>query len=387
MKVGLLAAPGLPYALAKKVARSLPELLVARLDEQRSWDVSVVNDPLTGSEMGMPDFLEACIEYSKQEGWDLVIYLTDLPVRTKEYIVVADVSKKHGAAGLSVPALGAVRLHRKVRETILWLAGELYAEPQRSTCGQRRGEGKEEEKDGSRTTPYSRRLPAGRLAGWVAPIHQVAAAGDTIDVRFVSPAKRGYLWLLPGMVRVNRPWSLLPNLEHVIAAAFATGAFGLIFPSVWKLGDVSGGERLVAATVLAIAAMVFWLIVSHDLWERTPHQSDDGTGESLVGLYNTVTVLTLSTSVLLFYMMVFGLLLLAAVILIPATHLESVLGHPVSMDEYVVLTWLATSIATVGGALGAGLEDDEEVREVAFGYRQSRRLEQAQQASDSSGED
>ena len=41
------------------------------------------------------------------------------------------------------------------------------------------------------------------------------------------------------------------------------------------------------------------------------------------------------------------------------------LGHDVGAHEYGALAWFTTSLATVGGALGAGLESDEALPEAA----------------------
>ncbi len=52
--------------------------------------------------------------------------------------------------------------------------------------------------------------------------------------------------------------------------------------------------------------------------------------------------------------------------------LSQAIGHHASLATYLKITWMASSLATVAGALGAGLESDAAVREAAYGYRPER---------------
>ena len=63
---------------------------------------------------------------------------------------------------------------------------------------------------------------------------------------------------------------------------------------------------------------------------------------------------------------------LTAPVLVPAQLLEQGTGHGVRVGDYLELAWLTGSLATLGGALGAGLESDEAVRAAAYTYRQDR---------------
>jgi hypothetical protein len=356
--LGLIPAPDIPEKIAQELASELPDLLSSRVDGGVSWDVAVVVDPLTGTDREAPEILDECREKMLSEGWDLALCLTDLPVYRDGTLVAADVSAKRGVAGLSLPAMGALRLRRRSREATLRLAQELYE--------------KVHEPEADATFP--KRSP--RSSGFVGPFRRVDPPDEDmkamdVDARFAATGPLGRIGLWSGMVLANRPWGMLPAFKGAIAAAFATGAYALVITTLWILSDSVGFWRLLLLMITAIVAMVVWIIVAHHLWER-PEDPDQ---QKWAALYNGVTVLTISSAVLLAYAALFALILLAAWVFVPGAYFQSILKHPVGFGEYLTLSWLAASLATVAGALGSSLEDEDTVREAAYGYRQRRRSE------------
>src|SRR5829696_6990418 len=363
----------MPHRLAQELSTKLPELLSWCVDERVSWEVSVICGPLTGSEPDAARVIDAGRERMEEEGWNLAICLTDLPIRTDGRPVVATVSTAYNVAVLSLPPLGVTLLRRRVREATLQLVSELYeGSPELDRAGEYRDAAEGNSGQVRRSGSRAHRLVERRLTELISPIRRIAPTNeedDEVDVRFVSPKVRGHLRLLAGMVLANRPWRLFTTMKGTLAAAFATAAYALVMPIIWQMADSLSWVRLLALMVLAIVAMVVWIIVAHHLWERPaePEARDKAT------LYNAATALTLSVAVLFSYAVLFVLVLVAAGFFLESGFLQSNLGHPVGLADYVRLAWMASSLATLAGALGSGLEDEETVRDATYGYRQQRR--------------
>ncbi|XRQ12611.1 hypothetical protein ACN3XK_17450, partial [Actinomadura welshii] len=66
----------------------------------------------------------------------------------------------------------------------------------------------------------------------------------------------------------------------------ATAAFAVVNATVWNIADALGPIR---QAVLAVAALLAWLIIDHRLWERP----DDVINRQRAKLYNAVTLATL----------------------------------------------------------------------------------------------
>lgn len=152
---------------------------------------------------------------------------------------------------------------------------------------------------------------------------------------------------------------------RALTAAIAAGVFALITADIWRLADNSGWPRLTVVAVGSVVAVVVTLVVGAELWER-PRSARV---RKQVLLFNVATTATVVIGVLTFYAALFVLALVGALLLVVGPLFTEGLGHPASLADYLELAWLTCSLATVGGALGAGLESDDAVREAAYTYR------------------
>jgi uncharacterized membrane protein len=358
IKLALVAAPGPAEDLAHDLADDLPALFDERVRAGVAWSVPVLVEERAGETgIGTTELIDAARSRMLRDGCDLAVCVTHLPLRIGRRPVVADASAMHGVGLLSLPALGALHARRRAGDTIVRLVDGLVGE-HREPSGS----------DGAR-----RRRVGRRLAEVAARERRVVPDDDDIDVRFVAAVVRGNLRLLFGMLRANRPWRLVARLSRALAAALGTVVFSLVTSDVWRVADSLDWPRLLAVAFLSLAAIVVFLIVSHGLWERPVTA---GARQQAV-LFNVATVLTLVLGVACLYVALLALALLGASLAVDEHVLRTALGHPVTVGDYVKVACLASSLATLAGALGAGLESDAAVREAAYGYQPDRERDHA----------
>ncbi|MEW2287932.1 hypothetical protein [Streptomyces sp. NPDC047841] len=352
--VALLADPDAPTQIARRIARVLPARLAGKSGQGRRFDVKVVSEPFTGGTEDLSTLTRRIIDRARGEHWDVVVALTDLPLHTHGRKLVVDLSHEHGLALLSLPSLGGLRLQRRalrtVEEAVLSLATP-------------RATGEEE--------PF-RRPSLGRFARHLAPVHPgPIGEEEAADLRYVVSGPGGYLRVLSGMVRANQPWRLVPGLSKALAAALATGAIATVNSTLWSLSEALSTTRLVIAMVGSVVLMIGWLIVDAKLWHRSTDASPEERKRTT--LYNASTVVTLGIGVVVCYAGLLVINLVWALFILNDKVFASMTRTPLHPTEYWTLSWFVASIATVGGALGSGLESDEAIRAAAFSKREQER--------------
>ncbi|UGT60994.1 hypothetical protein [Nocardia asteroides] len=327
----LVADPGAPEVIAGHLSDSLSDTPASD-----NWDVSVRCQAYPIDEH--TEFAEVVDTIDPGgETEDVVIYLTDLPRRQGTTPVLADISVPDRFAVISLPGMGGAFIQRRVRDVAHTVLAEVTNRP------------------GKQQTPAK-------------PLRRVQ---DDDVVHYLAPSALSRLRLLAGMVYANRPWRLVTGMSKVMMAAFATGAVSLAYPTMWQLSATMGPWRLSAVTVLATAAMIAWLIVEHRLWERPR----SGTERERAVLYNASTVISLTIGVVVFHAALFVLLLLTAWWTIPPQMVTENTGRPVGLVTLLLMAWLVAAVATLGGALGSGMEDDEAVKAATYGARQRQRFD------------
>jgi hypothetical protein len=357
--VGLLAAPGLLYELAQRLARELPGDLSARFTGF-SWQFVVREEVLAAPEGNDQGLVEIARKRLLDEQWKLAICLTDLPLHVGRRPVTARVSVSLGVGVVSVPALGAIHLEANLRQAVISLiealVGESVSDLEAAAMDRAR---------------YSRMQD--RLEELSGSVGRVDIAGDG-TLRFVSATTQGNLRLVSGMLRANRPWRVVTGLSRALVASVGTGAFALTSTGVWMIAHGMGLVQMLAAAVGSVAAICVSLIVVHGLWERSPGRENAEARKRTV-LFNTTTVITVLIGVLTLYVAQLVINVAVVRLLVTPGILETAIHHAVGIGDLLWLAWLATSMAAVGGALGAALEDNSAVREAAYGYHPDHRIE------------
>lgn len=337
--LGLVTDPDMPTQVGNRTA----ERVVEWLEEQTGakWVIDVVSDPVTAGHSDSTDMLRAVDEHRERNGWRFAICLTDLPLLLRHGVLLGDVSTERGVALVSMPALGALAPYRRTYRALVRILGDLL-----------------DTADGTEIRRPFRR----------------SGQNGQFDVRYTSARWRGWLLLISGMVRANRPWQLVWGLSSALAAALAAAGFGIFTSTVWQIGDVLGPLRAIGTMVFAIGLMTGWLIAAHGLWERVGRRAIRD--RRLAVIYNASTVTTLSVGVVLLYLVVYAVSLVASATLLDASILAENLGHPSSWTTYFRLSWMVASMAILAGALGSSLETDAAVRQAAYGYREEQRRAQ-----------
>src|SRR6185436_19020821 len=329
LTLGVVATPGLPADMAPGLADDLQEEL-SRTYPELTWRLPVVSDALVVPPALLPDLIDAGRRKLLSERWDMALCLTDLPLPSAGRTVAGHVSASHSVIVISVPAIGAVAVRRRLREAAQRLIGRALD-----------GVGSD-----ASTAIRLRRL-----------------GDDGLSLSWGSG--RGGARLMVGMLRANRPWRLGVRLYRALIASLAVVAAALVTTDVWRIAVSMGWPRLWAIAVFAVLVTTVTLIAAHDLWES----GEDQPSSDQIVLFNIVTSLSLLIGLLTLYAALLLVTALGALLLVPMPLFHAVVARPVGVAQYVALIWLVASLAMVGGALGAGLEANSTVREAAYGYR------------------
>ena len=186
--------------------------------------------------------LAAVRRRSRDDDVDFLVVITEIPRRAGSLPKMVDLNFEDGVAVISLSALGWSHLARKLHRALFDALDAL--------------------RRGGISSDEPRRMHA-------SVVHQQDAE-DGFSAFIASPWWwPGRLRLVLGMVRTNQPLKDVPKLKKMWAAAAATGAFGVFYSSVWQMSNALPSWRLGLIMVLVVSVMVFWLILSNGLWERT----------------------------------------------------------------------------------------------------------------------
>lgn len=349
VNVLVVADPGLPSRRVKSINDDLQEQLEKTFSPpvQLHTQTEVIRiRPDNTLDIGVASRIAE--EYDRI---DVVLLLTEIPRHHGKRPLIAEIFPEEKVGIISCPTLGAVATKRRILTVFMACALRLMPV-----------------NDDLDLNAHSL-----RWSRWSDPLD------DTGHRQLTSNRIAGGFRTVLGMTMANDPWRTAPRLSSALAAASATGAFGIFYNSIWQMSNYLSTTRLLLIGLLAMAAMVFWLIVSNRLWD-TPIKERLST---VVLLYNLSTIATLFLCVLALYVTLVVLILLTSLVVIDPEFMSMILDQDASFVNYLDIAWLSAAMGVVAGALGSSFDSQTDMRRLTHGQRERQR----QYSEDDDGSD
>ncbi len=371
--LGLITAPDYAEEIIDDLIDDLPRHLKHYVNNDVTWEIECHVDSWTGG----TNRADRAIEWTKAEmsnkGWDYAITLTDLPLFDGKKPIIAEVHSDEHVAFISLPGFGFAPMKKRVRESILQMMNEIYygsSERERKESEQTQ-ECNEKSNDGIQYQS-SKSLIGQRFFEKLSPLErETSNTKNSTHARFtVQSEKKGLLRIISGMINANRPMKLFKAFLNIVIIAFTTGAYALVFPTIWGLSTHFSTIRAIVLMLVAILSLVAWIITSNNLWESKVKDEHAFLGK----LYNATTFFTLLLTVVMYYVLLFVMFMVLTSLLIPPSQAEeNMTVSAVNISSYAYTTWIATSLSTIIGALGSSVNNEDVLLNSTYGYRQQQR--------------
>lgn len=339
LQVLVVADPGLPSRRAASIHSSLERYL------REAYGVTTTLYTRTDTVYLTPErelALDA-VEDLRADYPDvnIILILTEIPRHTQGDPLIAEVYSDRNLAVVSCPTLGALATKRRIIKVMMSSVNKLVPwDPEATT----------------------RKF----LLGWSNWSNNEDSSHQSLHAHTITGGPR----LIMGMTIANEPWRTAPKLSGALAAASATGAFGIFYSSIWQMSTYLSTLRLLSIGALAVLVMVAWLIASHKLWDRPVNERL----ATVVMYYNLSTVLTLLITVVALYAILVVLILLGGLVVIDPAFMTQQIQQEASFNNYLDIAWLSAAMGVVAGGIGASFDSDADVQKVTHGQRMRQRV-------------
>ena len=339
LQVLLVADPGLPSRRAASIHSSLERYL------REAYGITTTLHTRTDTIYLTPEreLALGAVEDLRDDYPDvnIILILTEIPRHTQGDPLIAEVHSDRNLAVVSCPTLGAWATKRRIIKVMMSAVNKLVPwDPEATT----------------------RKF----LLGWSNWSNNEDSHHQSLHAHTITGGPR----LILGMTIANEPWRTAPKLSGALAAASATGAFGIFYSSIWQMSTYLSTLRLLSIGAVAILVMVAWLIVSHKLWDRPVSERL----ATVVMYYNLSTVLTLLITVIALYATLVILILLGGLVVIDPEFMTQQIQQDASFANYLDIAWLSAAMGVVAGGIGASFDTDVDVQRLTHGQRMRQRV-------------